>query len=457
MTQTQVTAALAEFVVGHPGAAIPERALDEVPRALLDLAGVTIIGFGEPTGQKILRYVASQGARGPSTVFGPGNRLVPTMAALANGTAGHAFDFDDIGVRAGHVSVATMPAAIAVAESVGSSGRAFAEAMVIGYEVASRLTLLYDDSIDGPYAHGFHKPSVYAVFGGTAAACRLLGLDARQVRNALGIAASQTGGLRVNFGTMTKPMHAGIACRTAVEAALLAQDGFTASEEAIEGRFGWYQAICRNEGDLARVVAGLGSTFAVEEGMRYKLYPSCGANHSAIEAMLEVMASNTLTITDVASVDVAVDPRNLEDVLVYAWPRTGLEGKFCLAYNVAAAMVDGAVTVHSFLDSQIERLSSVRELIVTTSDARVPRDGARVVVRTTDGRTFTAAPDSPRGNLGRPLTFEDLAEKFSGNVIDVLGPDATLQAIDGIAGLLAADSLDEVTQHLIARSGASAG
>jgi 2-methylcitrate dehydratase PrpD len=186
---------------------------------LLDLLGVTIVGATEPAGRHILTYARSQAADGPAAVVGGGVRMAPSLAALVNGTAGHALDFDDIGVGAGHVSVAIMPAAIAVAELVDASGAAFIDAMVLGYEVAHRLTRMYPDSISGPYAFGYHKPSVYSVFGATAAVGRLLGLGTDEIQQAFGIAGSQAGGLRLNFGTMTKPLHAGLAGRTGVEAA----------------------------------------------------------------------------------------------------------------------------------------------------------------------------------------------------------------------------------------------
>jgi 2-methylcitrate dehydratase PrpD len=133
----------------------------------------------------------------------------------------------------------------------------------------------------------------------------------------------------MNFGTMTKPMHAGVANRTAIEATLLARDGFTASPEALDGRFGRFDAICRGEGDLARVVAGLRrgapDTFAIEEGLWYKPYSCCGANHHAIEGMLRLLDEHGLNIDDVDRVDVSVDPFNINEVLVYPWPASGLK------------------------------------------------------------------------------------------------------------------------------------
>ena len=452
-----VTAALAAFVSDFPtggllqAGAAPGRAVSEVKRAALDLFGVTLAGAAEPAGERVRSYAVSQAAEGPAAVVGGGVRLSPALAALANGTAGHALDFDDIGLGAGHVSVAVMPSALAVAEMVGSSGAAFIEAMVLGYEVAGRLTRIAPDAVSGPYEYGFHKPSVYAVFGGTAACARLLGLDADATTAALGIAASSAGGLRVNFGTMTKPFHAGLANRTAVEAALLAQAGVTASSVALEGRFGWFEAVARGEGDLAAVVDGLGADgpYAVEEGFVFKRFPCCGANHAAIEAVLAVVAEHDLTPADVAAVEVAIEARYLNEVLVHPWPTTALEGKFSLAYNVAAALVDRAVTIDTFTEDRLAALGAVRDRIHTVADPALARDDAVVVVRTTDGRELRREHRGIKGGPDDPLSWTDLAEKFAANTARFLKDAAIAEIIDRLDRLDEQPSLHPVTDLLL--------
>ena len=309
-------------------------------------------------GRLALRYARSQAAAGPAAVLGGGARLAPSLAALVNGTAGHALDYDDIGLGAGHISVAIAPAVFAVAEQVEADGQALIDALVVAYEVAHRLTTMYSDTRLGPYAAGYHKPSVYSVFGAAAGAARLLGLDADATASAFGIAASEAGGLRANFGTMTKPLHAGLANRSGIEAALLAQSGFTASADVLEQRFGWHDVICRGEGDLSVVLDGLGDSYAVEEGLVFKAYPCCGANHYAIDAVIGLLREHGIGEPDVARLDVWLEQRNLNDVLVYPWARTPLEGKFSLPYNMAAALADGEVTVNTFTDEAVDRLPS---------------------------------------------------------------------------------------------------
>jgi 2-methylcitrate dehydratase PrpD len=267
LAQRPVTRELAAFIHDAPDGRVSARGVEVIRQAVLDLCGVTIAASDEPASRIALDYARSQAADGPAAILGGGVRLTPTLAALVNGTAGHALDFDDIGLGAGHVSVAIVPAVLAVAELTGADGAAFVDALAVGYEVAHRLTTMYPDTRLGPYAAGYHKPSVYSVFGAAAGAARLLGLTATETAHTLGIAASQSGGLRANFGTMTKPLHAGLANRTGVEAALLARSGFTASTEALEQRFGWHDVICAGEGDLDVVLDGLGDGYAIDKGL----------------------------------------------------------------------------------------------------------------------------------------------------------------------------------------------
>jgi 2-methylcitrate dehydratase PrpD len=382
-------------------------------------------------------------------VFGQGVQLAPTLAALVNGTAGHALDYDDIGLGAGHISVAILPAVFAVGELVGADGASFIDALVVAYEVAHRLTTMYTDTRLGPYAAGYHKPSVYSVFGATSGAARLLGLTAFQTANALGIAASQSGGLRANFGTMTKPLHAGISNRTGVEAALLAGSGFTASTEALEQRFGWHDVICSGVGDLDHVVVGLGDGYAIEEGLIFKLYPCCGANHYAIDATIALMREHGLSEPDVDRIDVWIERRNLDDVLVYPWPRSGLEGKFSLAYNVAAALADGDVTVDTFTGQALERLEAFRGKVTVHPTEDLPQNGARVKVVTVDGCTIEREQLTLRGSIATPMSRSDLERKFRANVRGRLGSDAAAAVITAIEQLDEQPSLAAIGAQLL--------
>jgi 2-methylcitrate dehydratase PrpD len=448
----EVTRLLATYISSHPRYEAPAVAQRHVSRALLDLVGVTVLGAHEPAGELVRAYAQSQGGHGPSAVLGGGMRLTPSMAALANGTAGHALDYDDIGLDVGHISVAIVPASLAMADQLNSTGADFIDAMTIGYEVAHRLTEMYEDKISGPYEFGYHKPSVYAVFGATAAVCRLLRMDVGQVQCALGIAASQAGGVRVNFGTMTKPFHAGLSNRTGVESALLARQGFTASEVALEGLYGWYDVICRKDGDLTKIVDTLGQRFAVEDGMIFKPYPCCGANHYAIDGVLQLMADERLSFDDVSKIEVTIQARYLEEVLVYPWPTSGLEGKFSLAYNVAAALVDGEVTVATFTDEHLATLAVARNRVKVTPKVDMPRDGATLWLHTKDGRQFRRDHFVLRGTLEKPFSWDDLTDKFEANTDGRLPKEHIAEIVQRILSLADQSQMRVLTELLLGQS-----
>ncbi|WIX75662.1 MmgE/PrpD family protein [Amycolatopsis carbonis] len=449
-----VTRALAEFAHSAPSGSASPRAAEVVRHAALDLFGVIVAGASEEAGQLALDYARSQGGAGAATVFGGRTRLSPSLAALVNGTAGHALDYDDIGLGAGHVSVAILPAVWAVAEQTQADGAAFTDALVVAYEIAHRLTTMYHDTRLGPYAAGYHKPSVYSSLGAAAGCARLLGISPDAVAHALGIAASQAGGLRANFGTMTKPLHAGIANRTGIEAALLARSGFTASPEILEQRFGWHDVICRGEGDLDVVLdglhsVGLSSPYAIEEGMTFKAYPCCGANHYAIDGVRNVLREARLAEPDVASLDVWIEQRNLNDVLVYPWARTPLEGKFSLAYNVTAALVDGTVTVETFTDEALARLKPYRDRVSVHPTTDLPQNGARIKLVTTDGRTIEHEQMTLRGSVSDPMAWGELEAKFRANVRGKLSGDAASEAVDRIAALQDQTDLTQIGTLLL--------
>src|SRR5256712_5056218 len=234
------TARLAEFVVKTTLRDCPEAAIVQVRRAALDTLGVTLAGAGEPAAVGVRGVVRAEGGTPLCTVFGTSLRTSPTWAALANGVAGHAHDFDDTNFALmGHPSVPLLATALACAEAETADGRAVVLGYLLGFEVSATLgSALNPDH----YTRGWHATSSIGTLGCAAAAARILGLEPDQVRHALGIAASLASGLKENFGSMTKPYHAGHAARNGVWAALLAREGFTASDTALEGKQGYARA-----------------------------------------------------------------------------------------------------------------------------------------------------------------------------------------------------------------------
>ena len=409
------TARLAEFIVKTSLEDFPSGALPLVRRAALDTLGVMLAGATEPAAAIVRRAVVAEGALPVATVVGTRLRTSPTWAALANGVAAHAHDFDDTNFALmGHPSAPLVSAALAAAEAEPADGRAVATAFVIGFEIETTLGVALNPA---HYTRGWHATSSLGTLGCAAAAARLLGLDVEQVTHALGVAASLASGLKENFGSMTKPYHAGHAARNGVWAALLAREGFTASASVLEGGQGFVAAF-GGAGALEAALDGLGRVWQVEtSGIAVKPYPSCALTHPAIDALLELRERERLRPEHIADVEVAVNPVT-PDVLRYPRPTTALERKFSMPYCAAAALVDGRVDLASFVDGEApEPARTLMERVRMVVDTGLPHDleqhaWSRVTVRLADGRTLSVPPRGAQGHPDTPLSDGRLREKF---------------------------------------------
>jgi 2-methylcitrate dehydratase PrpD len=386
-------------------------------------------------------------------VLGTGLRTSPTWAALANGAAAHAHDFDDTNFAlTGHPSAPLLSAALAAAEAEPAGGAAVALAYIIGFEVDAALGLALNPDL---YTRGWHATSAIGTLGCAAAAASLLRLDAEQTRHALGLAASLASGLKENFGSMTKPFHAGHAARNGVFAALAAREGLTASDEALEGRQGYAAALVQ-----AKLTPGafeaLGRRWElVHSGIAVKPYPSCALTHSAIDALLELRAGHRLSPADVAEVEVGVH-HVVPDVLRHASPTSGLERKFSMQYCAAAALGAGRVDLGSFADGPVSD-AGTRELmdrVRMVVDPRLP-DGlekqawSRVTVRMRDGRTLALPPRGASGHPDQPLTDAQLRDKFLGCAIPVLGAGEAAGVADQLAHFEDIPDIRALTARLV--------
>src|SRR4051794_17534069 len=251
---------LADFVAT---ADIPPKARARAQTAVLDTVGVTLAGSVEPAARIVQKVVAAEGGAPRSSVLGTAQRTSASAAALANGTAAHALDYDDMCfVSLAHPSAPLVAAALAAAELAGASGRALLDGYVVGFELEGVLGHALNPA---HYQRGWHCTSTLGTVGAAAAVARILQLDADATRRALAIAAPEASGLKENFGTMVKPLHAGLAARNAVLAALLARDGFTASEQAIEGDQGMLVAMDGSRRDLDGLIENLGQVWEILE------------------------------------------------------------------------------------------------------------------------------------------------------------------------------------------------
>src|SRR5688572_7176965 len=337
-----ITERLGDFVIG---AAPPAEARDRAVVAVLDTVGVILAGAGEPASRIVQHVVAAEVGTG-CQVFGASASSSATGAALANGTAAHALDYDDMCfVSLAHPSAPLVPAAFAAAEVARASGAALLDAYVVGFEIEGRLGALMNPR---HYQRGWHCTSTLGTIGAAAAACRLLGLDAQSTGHALAIAASEASGVKENFGTMVKPLHAGLAARNGVLAALLARGGMTASELALDGPQGLLHAMDSEGTALADAIADLSTRWEIlDTGITVKLYPSCAGTHPSLDAILDLRRRETFTADDVERIDIDVDSI-VPTILIYDRPATGLEGKFSLPFCAAAAVAFGRVGIETF-------------------------------------------------------------------------------------------------------------
>jgi 2-methylcitrate dehydratase PrpD len=283
---------------------------------------------------------------GACGVIGARRRAPAADAALANGTAAHALDYDDMCfVSLAHPSAPLVPAGLAAAELAGGSGAALHDAYVVGFEIEARLGRIMNPR---HYQRGWHCTSTLGSVGAAAVASRLLGLGAEATGHAIALAASAASGLKENFGTMVKPLHAGLAARNGVLAARLAGNGMTANPIALDGPQGFLRAMDSEREGPADEIADLGRRFEiVDTGITVKLYPSCAGTHPALDAILDLRARHGFGSSEVESVEVAVDGIT-PTVLIYDRPSSALEAKFSMPFCAAAAIIHGRVGIDTF-------------------------------------------------------------------------------------------------------------
>jgi 2-methylcitrate dehydratase PrpD len=401
--------------------------------SILDWFACAVAGSAEPL-SRILRDELVT-ADGEASIVGTSQRTAARTAALVNGAAGHALDYDDTHLAmGGHSTVPVFPAALALAEQLDGTGAELLAAFVAGVEIEARLGAGIGPS---HYAKGWHATSTIGIFGATAAAARLLDLDAEQFGRAIGLAASQASGLKANFGTMTKPFHAGHAAERGLLAAQLARRGFTANPDALEANQGLAQAAGDGHWHVERMDAP--ADWLLPQTL-FKYHAACYLTHAAIEATSALAAAADA----IDGVTVTVNPGNL-DVCGIPRPRTGLETKFSLTATTAFTILGIDTTdPASFVDEHAvdERVRALIERVTVTTDDSLRNTQTRVEI-VASGRTEVAEYDT-----GVPATDLDaqgakLRAKFSNLTQPLLGDDAEALAgrVDHITALSSARQL----------------
>lgn len=451
---------VAEFIAGTRYGDMPAEARSSAKRAILDTLGVGLAGARAEASTILHRYVDTLGCgSGAASVFGTPLRVPPRFAALANGTAMHADDYDDtFHPSRVHSSTPVLAAVLAAAEQEGSSGRDVLTAFSVGAEVTCKVSLAIGSE---HYRRGYHATSTCGVFGATAAVCNLRRVPPEAACAALGIAGSESAGLRENFGTMAKPMHAGRAAESGVVAASLAALGVTAAPTIFEGPRGFFLA--GSGGYDAGVLRGrLGNPWSyISPGVSIKPFPSGNLVHPAMCKLRELVLAHDIQPGQVERIAVKSN-RLLPVNLTYHRPATGLQGKFSMEFCLAAILTLRRAGLAEFTDAVVTRpdvQEAIRRIDYSVySDAEAAAE--KYVFLTTfldivlkDGRRFAARVDAAKGSPADPLSDGEVAEKFrecaafaglpgerAEKIVDLIGRLEELDDVRALTALLRADA-----------------
>jgi 2-methylcitrate dehydratase PrpD len=474
---------LAEFIVHPPETALSVEVLAAANHAITDAIAAILAGTTSELAPALMTYIDRFAVAGSSPVLGTTRHLSSDRAALANATFGHSMDFDDtVSLMPGHPGVVIVSALLASlppetaggrAETVG--GREFLRAFVVGYEVATKLGASVGM---GHYNRGWHSTGTIGVFGAFAAVACLQKLDHSQVVNGLGIVSSMAAGLRVNFGTMSKPLHSGWAASSGVTAAQLASVGFTGHHHALDGDEGFLAVYGTPESTPEALLPSLGSPFTlVSPGIAMKKYPCCYALHRVIDGLESIRAEVQLTPATVKALRARVAPGSLKPV-PYLRPTTGMEARFSMPYVLAVGALDGDFGMAAFTDEAVarpeirglmERTAAVEDPACSPDDPRGmsrsagTRGHVVVTVELVDGSVHERVVETPPGSPDRPLTLEQLAEKFNScaertplsndqveRALSMLGNLASVYDVSVLAECVALPAADEDRSTLAA-------
>lgn len=441
-TPPEVTRWLAERAAAISFDDLPDDAVTVARQCILDWFAVTISGASEPAVSILREEVLDDGATPVATLVGSGEKTSTVNAALINGTASHALDFDDVNMAIlGHPTVAILPGVLAMAEAQNASPRLLIEAFVAGYEVACRTGALISPS---HYGHGFHATATVGSVGSAAACARLLGLAPDATATAYGISTTLASGLKSMFGTMCKPLHAGRAAQNGLSAARLASRGFTSRPDALECAQG--------------LAATQSVDFHPDEAMRpepldfhirrnlFKYHASCYLTHGAIEAGIQLRDKSGISTNAISGITIRVAPVT-DRVCNQSRPVTGLGAKFSLRLTVAMALAGrNTSAIGSYTDAMTQEpeLVRLRDMATIVFDETFPEAKAEVTVTTIDGASHSASHDAGVADTDLIRQQTKLENKFIALVEPVLGAAETQRLMDTLVQLDDGTSLDEI-------------
>ncbi len=418
----EVTKILAQFVVDSRYADIPAQVKHEATRSVLNWLGCAVGGARHESIDIALAALSAFSGPAQASVLGRGERLDIMHAALINGISSHVFDFDDTHLKTViHPSGPVASALLALAEHRPLSGADFMHAFILGVEVECRIgNAVYPSHYDV----GWHITGTAGVFGAAAAVGRVLGLNVQQMTWALGIAATQSSGLREMFGTMCKPFHPGRAAQNGMLAAYLASKNFTSSERAIEAPRGFANVLATAR-NYDEITAGLGRTWEVALNT-YKPF-ACGiVIHPVIDGCVQLRNEHKLVADEIESITLGIHPLVLE-LTGKKTPQVGLEGKFSVYHSAAVAIIhgEGGEKVYSDACVRDPRVIALRDKVSAAVDKSVHEDAAHIAIKLKDGRALKKHVEHAIGSLARPMSDADLEVKFRGLAQGILSATET--------------------------------
>lgn len=443
-----VTASFANWITSTDYEGIPPKGIDNVKRSLLDWIGCALAGSTRRPARIIVEHTREEGGTAQARLIASGVRTTSTNAAFANGVMGHLEDFDDSGA---HPASYLTPTVLALGEELRLPGKQILASWAIGYDISAHIAAgLHPD-------RAWHTTAIYGTIGATAAACKLMGLDARHTRMALGIGASETAGLMRNFGTMTKAFHPGNAARSGVVAAKLAARGYLADPDIIEARYGYADCFGGEKCHLPAMTQFLGEVSLIASKCpAIKAWPTCSSNHQSLTGIMDLLQKHAIEAADIARVEHYGPNVPGTGSLQHREVRNGQEGKFCLEYNIAAAFIDKRVDLSTFSDERVARgdLQAFMKKVYRYQDpeaaihsgrTKAALDVARLKILLKDGTTHDL-------KLGPRLTLTGaaVAEKFRTNAGLVLDAGAVERVIELVHEL---DALSDITKLMDALTG----
>jgi 2-methylcitrate dehydratase PrpD len=429
---------------------LPEEVVERIKLCVLDSIGCTLFGATLPWTRKVAELALAEGARPAASLAGMGQRTSVSLAALVNGTAGHAFELDDIHKESIiHMGSLATPVAFALAEEGGAGARDVITAMTAGYEIGARVGNAATMSL---FFRGFHPQGTSGAFAAAATGARMMDLDPQRFQHALGIVGSQAGGLMAaQEGAMVKRFHSGRAAQSGVYAASLAAAGFTGITDVLEAPYGGYLSCYSNEPNPARLTAGLGSTWETLN-VGFKPHASVTSIHTALDGLAEIMRENTLRAEDIEHVNAGLSPMTHVHC---AWEYKGqgvTAAQMNLYYGLAVIALDGMAFTGQYRESRLKD-AAILDFIKRTSACVDPeiegmgapfRHAARLTVRARDGGTFEKLLLHRRGSPEHPLKPEDVEYKFRQVVGSCLSKTNADRVVKLVAKLEELDDLSEL-------------